>query len=232
MAKAVDFALILTDIGLPGISGYEFTRCVREWEASHGKAPVPIVGLTAHAKLNAEEDSINAGMNDVFSKPITLNLMQAILTKYLNSAESKAAEPLVGNEHPNTLGLDLPQTEEELFLLDEFPILDIPMAISSIGNENMLREILQLMMSDEILKDIKTIEKAHADNDWAAVEKLAHKMKGEAVYIGTVKMKYACQYLERYQKAGHNKLLEPLYQQLITVVSDTQSHIKQWLSQH
>ena len=57
-----------------------------------------------------------------------------------------------------------------------------------------------------------------------------HKMKGGAVYIGTVKMRYACQYLERYQKSGLTKLLEPLYQQLLSVVLDTQSHIKEWLS--
>nr|WP_155831600.1 hypothetical protein [Legionella oakridgensis] len=41
-------------------------------------------------------------------------------------------------------------------------------------------------------------------------------------------MKYACQYLERYQKAGHSTLLEPLYQQLIKVLQDTKQYLQQW----
>jgi HPt (histidine-containing phosphotransfer) domain-containing protein len=89
---------------------------------------------------------------------------------------------------------------------------------------------MQLMISEEIDKDIAVINAAHARSNWEEIEKFAHKMKGGAVYIGTVKMQYACQYLERYQKAGHTRLLEPLYQQLITVVHDTQNHIRAWLN--
>ncbi|CZR34242.1 Uncharacterised protein [Legionella pneumophila] len=54
-------------------------------------------------------------------------------------------------------------------------------------------------------------------------------MKGGAANCGAVRMKYACQYLERYQKMGYTKLLEPLYQQLIKVVEDTQKNIHEWL---
>ena len=85
------------------------------------------------------------------------------------------------------------------------------------------------MISEEIEKDISLIKMAHTQKNWQDIEKFAHKMKGGAVYIGTIRMEYACQYLERYQKAGHTELLELLYQQLIVVVKDTQDYIRAWL---
>jgi hypothetical protein len=54
-------------------------------------------------------------------------------------------------------------------------------------------------------------------------------MKGGAAYCGTVRMKYACQYLERYRKAGHAKSLEKLYYQLVQVVDETKNYIDKWL---
>ena len=60
--------------------------------------------------------------------------------------------------------------------MDTFPFLDIQLAISSIGNKTIVREILQLMMSEDMQKDITNLEKAHKASDWATVEKLAHKM--------------------------------------------------------
>lgn len=230
LAQTIPFDLIISDIGLPGISGYEFTQRLRESEQVNKKNPVPIVGLTAHVEASAKDQAIESGMYDIFSKPISQNLMQNLLTKYLSlTTPGKEPHPAL-KKSTSPLGLDLPETEEELFFLDAYPYLDIQMAKNSIGDESMLREILQMMISEEIQKDISKIEKAHAKRDWAEVEKLAHKIKGGAVYIGTVKMKYACQYLERYQKAGLTESLEPLYQQLISVVLDTQSHVKAWLA--
>ncbi|WP_158617433.1 PAS domain-containing hybrid sensor histidine kinase/response regulator [Legionella sp. km772] len=221
------FDLIITDIGLPGISGYELTQKIREWEKTNHKPNVPIVGLTAHAKSHAEKNCLDAGMNDVFSKPITTELMAAILRKNVINKLSLLNEK---KQAYGLLGLDLPDTEEELFDLHKLSLLDINKAINTVGNEGLVRQVLELMISEEIQKDIRFIKTAHSAGCWDEIEKFAHKMKGGAVYIGTVRMQYACQYLERYHKAGHTRLLELLYQQLITVVDDTQNHIREWLS--
>ncbi|MBA2650859.1 MAG: hypothetical protein H0U73_01110 [Tatlockia sp.] len=60
---------------------------------------------------------------------------------------------------------------------------------------------------------------------------MAHKAKSGAEYPGTIRMKYACMYLERYHKAGHSACLEKLYQQLMKVLDDTQRCIEIWLKQ-
>ena len=215
LAKSMHFDLILTDIGLPGMSGYQLTRSIREWETSQHKSTLPIVGLTAHA--NAKGQCLDAGMNDVYCKPINLDVMESILYQYINDAgvEGILNEPMNG----------LPDLDSQLFQLDPFPLLDIEHAVQRIGNKTILMEMLHLMAKQEIPNDEQALQEAYALGNWATIEKLAHKMKGGAVYCGTFKMQYACQYLERYRKSGRTELLEQLYQQLLGVLNETKQAI-------
>ncbi len=228
LVKTMDFDLIITDIGLPGISGQEFTRLIRNWETSQPNPPIPIIGLTAHVQAITKAECLQSGMNEIFTKPIDLITMQSIINTYLSPTELKKPSTLRYNES-SPLGRDLPAIERQLFELDTFPLLDINHAFENIGNEALLREMLQLMLDKAIPDDATAIKKAHAANDWELVEKLAHKMKGGAVYCGTIRMQHACQYLERYRKAGHTAALNVLYEQLIRVVEDTMGPIREWL---
>lgn len=46
---------------------------------------------------------------------------------------------------------------------------------------------------------------------------------------GTTRMKYACQYVERYWKSGERILFEPLYHQTVKTIEDTCNEVTQWL---
>lgn len=82
LAQKNDFGFIISDIGLPGISGIEFTKQFRSWEqVQHKKTPTPIIGLTAHAEGNVHQQCIDAGMNEVFVKPMLLPNLKIILSK-------------------------------------------------------------------------------------------------------------------------------------------------------
>jgi two-component system aerobic respiration control sensor histidine kinase ArcB len=229
-AQAKTFDLIVTDIGLPGISGHELTRRLREQEISLKRKPAPIVGLTAHAREMAMEECRLSGMSDVFTKPLTPQMLQTIVNQFVSTDRGihHSQDNTDKLQKPKHLGTDLPAKEEQLFKLEEYPLLDITSAIESIGNEGMLREILQMIHQD-ILVDGQAIEKAYVDNNWDTIEKLAHKMKGGALYSGTIRMKYACQYLERYRKAGHTAMLDNLYHQLLSVLQETKQCIEHWL---
>ena len=61
--------LILMDINLPGMDGYEVTRRIRQQEKF---ATLPIVALTAHAMVGDEEKSLEAGCDAYISKPINV----------------------------------------------------------------------------------------------------------------------------------------------------------------
>lgn len=222
LVKANSIDLVITDIGLPGISGIELTYFIREWEKSIKREnPVPIVGLTAHALSNAENKSMQAGMNKVLSKPIYLNKMLELITQFITKHSAKFNQ--------GSLGKDLPQNEDQLFSLEHFPIFDLNKGLTNIGDEKILKSLLHLMIEKAIPNDLVDIETAYKLGDWLQIEDLAHKIKSGALYCGTTRLQYACQYLERYRKAGHSVFLEKLYQQLIQVLNDTKNNISDWL---
>ncbi|HRD70450.1 MAG TPA: ATP-binding protein [Legionella sp.] len=84
------FSLILTDLGLPGISGNELSKAIRDYEKKMDTPPCPIIGLTAASKDAAEEGALKAGMNKIILKPIKLQLLNNLLTEFnISSKELK-----------------------------------------------------------------------------------------------------------------------------------------------
>jgi signal transduction histidine kinase/CheY-like chemotaxis protein len=88
--KETRFDLIVMDLQMPNMGGLECTKRIREIESGDEKAqykglqgldnPVPIVGLSAHAKKEDMEESLAAGMNDFLTKPIVRAKLDAALT--------------------------------------------------------------------------------------------------------------------------------------------------------
>lgn len=77
--KAV-FNIILMDVQMPQLDGYETTKVIREKEKSTG-AHIPIIAMTAHAMTGAREACIAAGMDDYISKPINRKELAELLEK-------------------------------------------------------------------------------------------------------------------------------------------------------
>jgi two-component system aerobic respiration control sensor histidine kinase ArcB len=69
-ATQKNYDLILLDIGLPDISGIEVAQKIREFEAEKNKS-TPIIALTAHVGKEEEQTYLDAGINEVLSKPLT-----------------------------------------------------------------------------------------------------------------------------------------------------------------
>jgi two-component system, sensor histidine kinase and response regulator len=69
------FDLILLDVQMPGMNGYEVSRAIRAHEAAHG-GKIPIVGLTANALKGDRELCLDAGMDEYLSKPVQSRQLQ------------------------------------------------------------------------------------------------------------------------------------------------------------
>jgi len=70
--KEQSYDLILMDIQMPEIDGFETTEKIREWEGANKKAAIPIIGVTAHALVINKNDCLKSGMNDYLEKPIDI----------------------------------------------------------------------------------------------------------------------------------------------------------------
>jgi two-component system sensor histidine kinase/response regulator len=77
-----NFDLILMDVQMPQMSGYEVTAMIRKREAQ-GTPYTPIIAMTAHAMTGDREACISAGMDDYIAKPINRMELARILAKCL-----------------------------------------------------------------------------------------------------------------------------------------------------
>jgi CheY-like chemotaxis protein len=84
MWKKNHYPIILTDLHMPKMSGYDMVKAIRE-EAEKSediKAQPYIIAVTANALKGEKERCIATGMNDYITKPIELNVLEATLSKW------------------------------------------------------------------------------------------------------------------------------------------------------
>jgi CheY-like chemotaxis protein len=80
------------DIQMPVMDGPTATRAIRRREAETGRAPVPIIALTANAMTHQSESYRAAGMNGLVAKPIKVSeLFAAILAASGETPETAEA---------------------------------------------------------------------------------------------------------------------------------------------
>jgi PAS domain S-box-containing protein len=83
-AKSEQFDLIIMDMHMPNMNGYDATRNLRK-----NGIKIPVIACTAYAMAGDEQKCIDAGCDDYISKPINVNKLFQILNKYLS--QKKAA---------------------------------------------------------------------------------------------------------------------------------------------
>ena len=76
------YQIILMDIQMPVMNGYDATRKIRRM-GDPQKANIPIVAMTANAFSEDRQAALDAGMNDHIAKPIDMNILVSTLRKYL-----------------------------------------------------------------------------------------------------------------------------------------------------
>ncbi|GAA4122447.1 response regulator [Aminobacter aganoensis] len=77
--------LILMDVSMPELNGYEATRAIRAEEAANGTR-TPIIGVTAHALKGDREKCLDAGMDDYLPKPVSPDKLGAKIGTWLSES--------------------------------------------------------------------------------------------------------------------------------------------------
>ena len=74
------FDVLLLDISMPGLDGFDVARSLRAAEAEAGAPPVRIIALTAHAFVDDREACFDAGIDEVLTKPIDFKALATMLS--------------------------------------------------------------------------------------------------------------------------------------------------------
>jgi two-component system, OmpR family, aerobic respiration control sensor histidine kinase ArcB len=218
------YNLVFMDIGLgEGMDGYEVTQNIRSKEDK--TRHIPIIALTAHGGDESKQRCIEAGMDAVLTKPLTKAHAIDILKSFIPERHETSTVERRNKRR------DLPDSDEEMFQLNQFPIFNSEEALKNCGSKQMVTQLLTLMIQ-QLPTDLDSMKKSFHALDYPQVEKIAHKIKGGAVYIGTNRMRYACQYVERYWKTGERELFDALYHQAVSTIEETLIYIEGWLQKN
>jgi osomolarity two-component system sensor histidine kinase NIK1 len=93
--KTRRFDVILMDVQMPIMNGFESTAKIREWERDHNLNKSPIIALTAHAMVGDREKCIEAQMDEYLSKPLKqTQLIQTIMRLATIGSAMNEANPV------------------------------------------------------------------------------------------------------------------------------------------
>ena len=190
--RSGNYALLLTDLHMPQMDGYELTAAIRAEES--GSRHIPIVALTAIALTGEAERCREAGMDDYLSKPAPLEKLQAVLNKWLPIA----AEPL-----PELTAPLAPQSAPPL------PV-DVSVLKTLVGDDvAVVREFLHdfRASSARIAAELRA---ACQRGEATATGAAAHNLKSSARSVGALKLGDLCAEMEQAGKAGENETLAVL----------------------
>jgi two-component system, sensor histidine kinase and response regulator len=91
-ARESSYDLILMDVQMPVMDGFEATRAIREWEKSKSLDRTPIIAVTAHALMGYREKCLENDMDDYITKPLTKKLLLEIVKKWLNAPGAEKSD--------------------------------------------------------------------------------------------------------------------------------------------
>lgn len=179
------YALLLSDVHMPGLDGYALARAIRELERSEGLEHTPIVALTASALKGEAERCLAAGMDDYLSKPVSVPQLATCLQRWLPHTRPGDGEP--ANTDPTATAL--PQLDREQALDTE--VLATLTGGSPAEAHSLLAEFLTATAQDQA-----ALHAAREGGDTVALTRQAHKIKGAARMVGATELAQAAAALE------------------------------------
>ena len=218
------FDLVLMDIQMPVMDGYEATRQLR----SRGYT-LPVIALTAAAMAEDQQKALACGMNGHLAKPIDTHELQQVLARWLKAAETKAAT-----------AADVPPAPSAVVkpkLGSQAPLLDTESGLALLGgNGSLYAKLLdqfqqQLQQDYPVLLDkLQALTPASATDDFTAAQKLAHSLKGVAGNLALKQMAQLATELDRLLKRAEVPPAS-LIQDFAKGLEQTAESIQQWLMQ-
>jgi len=170
LIKKQSFDVVLMDIQMPGINGFDATRAIRKSGYNY-----PVIALTAQAIKGEREKCIAAGMDDYITKPINEEEFLSMLDKWIK------------HSHPST-NLTNTMSEQQLYDLSSLKTI-------SRGNETFMQKMVKIFCEQTPIM-LKEMDDARLVNDLDKISRAAHQMKPSIDNLNIVLLKQVVRDIE------------------------------------
>jgi CheY-like chemotaxis protein/HPt (histidine-containing phosphotransfer) domain-containing protein len=174
--KTGRFDLVLMDVQMPELDGFQAAKLIRRWEQNKGTR-TPIVAMTAHALKGDREKCIAAGMDDYISKPINRDQFSALLQRHLPAGLCGEAEPRIPSP-------------------EKMPIIDRSVLLKATNNDETLVQELYSLFLRGLPETLDRMRKAVDDGDIQEIKKRTHCLKGTSASVGAAELCHEAKALE------------------------------------
>jgi CheY-like chemotaxis protein/HPt (histidine-containing phosphotransfer) domain-containing protein len=214
MWRSGRYALVLTDYHMPNMDGYQLAAAIRE-EEPEGKH-FPIIAVTANAMHGEADRCLEKGMDDYLSKPLRLDKLGAMLSKWL---------PLKKKHEEMVADMD-GEIYRRSHIQDSPLIWDATMLSHLVGdNPSMHRRLLDKFMFNSE-KQVAELINAVAAGQAIVIMEVAHKLKSAARTVGAMQFGELCHDLENAGREGDIQAIHVLAQGLDAAYRDVADLIK------
>lgn len=200
------YDLILMDLQMPVMSGYEAAKIIRERDKE-----IPIIALTAAAMIEDKQKAINAGMNDHLSKPINMNELYKMIAKFckVDFTIQKITQ--------------IPKNKDE--------ILDIEYLQKNFSSKELINKLLKNFLQDmrSTFKDIALLlskEDARAPSLIHTLKGLSGNLRANLLYEICQNIDVKCKTKQKITKSdieGLNVAIQSTIERIHEAILDEQS---------
>lgn len=182
--EATSFHLILLDLYMPGYSGYELAAKLRSTEGGLNQQ-TPIIALTASTLSEEQKQVLEAGMNDLLTKPFSPGALYELILKWTADTANKTEARVNGHRRKDTV---VPLAS--FHYLYDF----------SQGDEEFVREMVEAFLV-ETPRSLEEMKQAEAEEDWEQLYQTAHRLKPSFEMLELNGLKQKLEALEEMLKA-------------------------------
>jgi PAS domain S-box-containing protein len=204
------YCLLITDLHMPLMDGYQLTTAIREAEAEGGKTRLPIIAFTANALKGEAEHCLEVGMDDYLSKPVQLAQLMAMLDRWQPVLVSGLVPLASTPDQEGAADIAAFEFNPEIpYVLDALP-LDVRVLEALIGNDvDTVNQFVDDFRNSaaQMAADLRS---AFASGQIGIVAAEAHKLKSSARAVGALRLGELCDAMERAGKANNALALDAL----------------------
>ncbi|MDR3630156.1 MAG: response regulator [Desulfocapsaceae bacterium] len=196
------YDLVLMDIQMPEMSGFDATQAIREREAQYGLPRIPIVAMTANAMESTRDHCLSIGMDDFIAKPIKPEILMKRLRPWLGQQlpaapgqDSAANPPQAPSPQEDAVRAPEPAPVQGLVWNPEKALLLVG------GDAVLLQELAGVFLQRSAFL-LGNIDRALAAEDAAALHEAAHAYKGALSHFAAEEARELAYTLEKKGREG------------------------------